>query len=620
MKRRSWAIRVGVHVFLIVFLVVGGGCDDDEDSSADDDDTSSNGDDDTSSGEDDDDDSGGDDPPPADWVIFNGFVYTVDAERNVASAVVVRDGLIVYVGDDQTAKRYIGQATTSLDLQGRMLLPGFFDSHNHPPGTSLTRLYEVVLFDKQTLAEYQQAVATFRAAHPAGEVVNGYGWENGVFEDEPRGPRKEDLDAVVADVPVALTSVDGHSLWVNSTALEMAHITSLTPDPPGGTIERTDDGEPWGVLRESAMILALLFLPPEAFTQAQYNRALKEYQEEMNSYGITSIHLIMENDDRIVASFQQLLRDGTLSLRCHFAEMIWPIGSIEPIMKRLGKLESEYGGPQLRFNILKLMMDGVVEGATAFLEEPYAPGAGKPEWYRGLFLWPVKHLHEVCAQADQAGFQLHFHSIGDGATRRVLDALDYAAEQNGLLGNRHILTHLQLVRPVDIERMSRLGVVAAIQPFWHYKDPYYYGPLEAPYLGEDRASQEYPLASFFNAGLTVASASDCPVTYVPNPLEGIEIGVTRNAPWAADMDDPKTLLNASERATLDQMIASFTIEGARANFREEELGSLEVNKRADLVVIDRNLFEIPTVEIAETKVLLTMFDGREVFRAEDFQP
>jgi hypothetical protein len=249
----------------------------------------------------------------------------------------------------------------------------------------------------------------------------------------------------------------------------------------------------------------------------------------------------------------------------------------------------------------------VVEGGTAFLKEPYLHLPG----FRGEPRWEAGKLKLMCAELDKKKFQIHVHAIGDAATALILDAFAYAAEKNGKRDSRNQVTHIQLVAARDILRFKELGVVAVPQPYWFMKDDYYYN-LQVPYLGQERADDEYPMAGFFRAGVVVASASDYAVTIPCDPLRAIQIGITRSC---LGVTDPKEILWPEERATLEQMIASFTINGAIANFLEDTTGSIEAGKMADLIVLDRNLFDIPAAEISKAKVILTLFSGKKVFSA-----
>ena len=253
-----------------------------------------------------------------------------------------------------------------------------------------------------------------------------------------------------------------------------------------------------------------------------------------------------------------------------------------------------------------MFVDGVVEGGTAFLLEPYAhmpETCGEP-------LWDLDTLKCLFAAADREDLQIHIHAIGDAAIRMSLDALAHARNVNGASDARHLITHLHLVDREDISRMAALSVIGVPQPFWFVKGEYFHN-LEAKYLGIGRAEKEYPMKSLKKAGILLAGASDYPVQVPSPPLLGIMLGITRCEPGETD---PHEILGPEERMTLEEMIEIFTINGAHANFLENETGSIEVGKKADMVVLEKNLFEIPATEIADTKVLMTVFEGKTVYR------
>jgi predicted amidohydrolase YtcJ len=266
-------------------------------------------------------------------------------------------------------------------------------------------------------------------------------------------------------------------------------------------------------------------------------------------------------------------------------------------------------GPFFQTHTAKIFVDGVIEGSTAFLLEPYEHMPG----FRGEPLWNSDELDEVITIADKEGFQVHVHAIGDAAVRMALDAFEHARQVNGARDSRHLITHIQLLAPQDIPRFRALDVIGVIQPFWFKIDDYYWN-LAVPFLGEKRANRNYPMHSLIESGARIASASDFPVTVPCDPLIGIETGITRAESGAG----PENSLWPEECASLDEMILTFTINGAYANFLENKIGSIEVGKKADLIVLDQNLFEIPPQEISQASVLFTMIDGGEVFKASSF--
>jgi hypothetical protein len=286
-----------------------------------------------------------------------------------------------------------------------------------------------------------------------------------------------------------------------------------------------------------------------------------------------------------------------------------PDKGIEQI-KLLNEERDKNKGALFQTNAAKIFIDGVVEGSTAYLKEPYKHIPGS----HGEMLWKPDKLNKICAELDKNKFQIHVHAIGDAATTTTLDAFAFAETQNGKRDSRDLITHLQLVDPSDISRFRDFGVIAVPQPYWFMKDNYYYN-IQVPYLGDQRAEKEYPMESFFKSGIVVASSSDYPVTIPCNPLIAIQVGITRSG---LNTTDPKEILWPEERATLVQMIRSFTINGAYANFLEKETGSIEIGKMADLIVLNKNLFEIPETEINKVKVILTIFEGNEVFKDSTF--
>ncbi len=547
---------------------------------------------------------------PADLVLTNGVIYTVDKKRTTASAMAVKDGVIVYIGNDDGVSPYLDDHTRHIDLQGKLVLPGFIDSHNHAVDGTF-ELFEVVLHGLQSVDEYQQAVTKFRLAHPECKGILGGGWMNPLFPSE--GPSKEILDELAPDIPVVLASEDYHSVWVNSKALEMAGITRETPNPVGGIIEKDSQGNPNGTLRETAADLVENLIPP--YTVEQLVEGLKYFQHMAHSYGITTVHIpgIKVKSPQLQA-LRNLQNAGEMTVRFRGALNVDPSDDPAIVEQFVQTRKQDTGGP-FEITAAKIFMDGVVEGSTAYMEEPYLH---KPD-SRGEPVWDAQKYNLMCAALEKAGFQIHVHSIGDAATRETLDGFAYARRQNGADDRRHLVTHLQFVNPADIQRFADLGVVAVVQPFWFLIDIHYKQAVE--YLGQTRADRQYPMKTFFDNHVVVASASDYNVTVPPDPLVAIETGITRkwNNSITGIATDTGAILNPVERVSLDDMIATYTINGAYANFLEEVTGSLEMEKKADFIVLDKNLFDIPAEEIHTARVMMTFFEGKKVYfrKAQD---
>lgn len=534
----------------------------------------------------------------ADMVLRNGRVYTVDAERSWAQAVALENGRITFVGSDTGAQQYIGSNTRVVDLDGRMMLPGFQDSHVHPIGAGV-EASACDLNELPGLTEYRSTIAAYAAANPDVEWILGGGWSMSVFG--PGGaPDRAILDELVADRPVFLTSADGHTGWANSRALEIAGITRDTPDPVDGRIDRhADTGEPVGSLQEGAMSLVTKHTPGESLETRQ--QGLRYAMELLNSYGITSIQDAIVNRDTL-ETYASLDRRDELDLRV-VASLWWDREQGLEQITELEQLRTEFADlTMVRPTTVKIMQDGVMENYTAAMLEPYLV----PDGTRGIPMVEPELLKRAVTALDKQGFQVHFHAIGDAAVRQALDAVEEAQIENGKNDNRHHISHLQMIDPADIPRFGELDVVANFQPLWAYADEYI-TELTIPFIGEERARWMYPIKSVQDAGGMIAFGSDWSVS-TANPFPQIETAVTRKS--ATDPSIPVFI--SEERVSLETAIVAFTINAAFVNKHDEDTGSIETGKLADLIVLDQNLFEVEPARISDTKVLLTLLAGRTV--------
>jgi predicted amidohydrolase YtcJ len=341
-------------------------------------------------------------------------------------------------------------------------------------------------------------------------------------------------------------------------------------------------------------------------------KGYEAYQQMALAFGITTAHdADIELEGNEIPAYKALEKENRLTMRFRGSLYVSPKAGLKQVGPIVAECE-KHKGPHFQIHSAKIYVDGVVEGSTAYLKEPYKHLPNS----RGELLWKPEELNAMCAALDKNKLQIHVHSIGDGATGVTLDAFAYAAKLNGKRDSRNLITHLQLVAPDDILRFRKLNVIAVTQPYWFMKDDYYYN-IQIPYLGQDRADAEYPMESFFKAGVTVTSSSDYSVTIPCNPVVAIQTGMTRSR---LETTDRKEVLWPAEKATLDQMIASFTINGAYANFLEKSIGSLEVGKMADLIVLDKNLFNVPVTDISKARVLMTLFEGKEAFKDKSLNP
>ena len=534
----------------------------------------------------------------ADTVFRSGSIYTVDEQRPWAEAVAITDGRISYVGSNSGVDKYTGSDTTIVELDGRMMLPAFQDSHIHPIGAGI-EASTCNLNDLPGLAEYRSTIAGYAAANPDVPWILGGGWSMAVFGPGAT-PNRNIIDELVADRPVYLSSADGHTGWANSRALAIAGIDGNTPDPDDGRIDRDPEtGEAIGSLQEGAMRLVEMYVPENTLETRQ--QGLKYAMKLLNGYGITSIQDAIVNREEL-ETYASLDRGGQLDLRV-VASLWWDRERDEEQIDDLLALRERFDdGGRIRPTTVKIMLDGVMENYTAAMLEPYLV----PDGTRGIPMVEAEVLNRAVSLLDALGFQAHFHAIGDAAVRQALDAVEEALIENGKLGHRHHIAHLQMIDPADIPRFKELDVVANFQPLWAYADDYV-TELTIPFIGKARARWMYPIRSVQEAGGMIAFGSDWSVS-TANPFPQIETAVTRKSA----VDELIPVFIPEERIDLETAIAAFTINAAFVNKHEQDTGSIEVGKYADLIVVDQNLFEIEPREVSETKVLLTLLEGKAV--------
>ena len=528
----------------------------------------------------------------------------MDAARTTAAAVAVRDGRIVAVGSDVEVRSRIGPRTRVIDLRGRTVTPGFGDAHVHPVSAGLSRM-RCDLEGIHGLDAYLDVVAGYAASHPNETWIRGDGWS---MADFPGGtPHRRDLDRILPDRPVYLESADGHSVWVNGRALEMAGLTADSLDPADGRIERDTHGLPTGVLQEGAVHLVDRLLP--ATGPEDLAAALRLAQAELHAFGITHWQdAIITPDDEEIA-YTTLAGRGELTARVVGA--LWwdrerDADQIDDLVDRRQRTASE----RYRPTSVKLMQDGILENFTGAVLEPYLDGDGRPTTNRGLSMIDPDALGGHVARLDALGFQAHVHAIGERAVREALDAVETARRVNGPSDTRPHIAHIQVIHPDDVRRFAALGVTANAQALWATHHPQM-DDLTIPFLGPERAGWQYPFGSLLASGAPFAMGSDWAVSS-PDPLLAIETAVTR-VDVEARGEHPPFL--PEERIDLVDALAGYTVGSARVNHLELELGSIEVGKSADLVVLDRDLFDRTAGAIGEARVVATFIDGTAVHEA-----
>ncbi|MCH2477718.1 MAG: amidohydrolase [Gammaproteobacteria bacterium] len=551
------------------------------------------------------------DLPKADIVFTGGAVYRVTDSDPWATAVAISKNRITYVGDDAGAISSIGPNTIVVKLNGKMLLPGFQDAHVHPVDSGMT-YNQCAVFDLPELEDLLDAIKTCVDERPNAEWIVGAGWYVSTFAPTGRPP-KGLLDAIAPDIPITLLSNAAHTVWANSAAIKRAGITSETKDPEGGRIDRdSESGEPSGSFQESAMPLIQSFEP--AITLKERIAGLAYAQQLFHSYGITGVHDSYVEVSRETAysnmeAYTAFSDQEGLKMHVVAAMLYDPTLPLEPQIELFKSLRDSADRNHVNATAVKILVDGVATSYSAAMLEPYADRLD--EGIKGTPLIPRADLIDLVTRLDALGFQIHFHSIGDAATHYSLDALEVARTKNGLRDSRHHLSHIMAWDPTDFNRMADLDAIANFQALWASKGTHY---EEITYvrMGEERSKYLYPINSLHKLGVHLAFGSDWYVTSA-NPLLAIEVAVTRLEP-GGNSTDPLLPAEAIDLATA---IRAATLGSAYGNFLNKDTGSIEVGKLADLIVIDSNLFDIPTSDLSKARVMLTLFGGEVVFGSLD---
>lgn len=520
-------------------------------------------------------------------ILQNGRIYTLNPEMPLAEAVVVRGSRIAYVGTTADMRVWIGHGGWEvLNLEGRTVLPGLTDAHVHLSGYAIART-RLNLSGVRSLEEALALVARWAERTPEGMWIQGHGWNHNLWGG--RWPTRQDLDAVAPHHPVALQRVDGHSLWVNTAALRLAGIDAETRAPLGGEIMVDEEGQPTGILKERAADLVLERIGrPDA---AERQRLLGEVFAEAHAWGITGVHAAEEAE--AFSDYQALYARRSLRLRVltHL-----PQNRLEEAVA-LG-IRSGFGDARLRVGALKIFADGSLGSKTACLLQDYEDEPG----YRGLPVLPPHELDGWVSRAAQAGISVAIHAIGDRAVRLALDAIERAQKKFGRLTVPHRIEHAQLVHPQDIPRFGELGIIASMQPIHCTSDM----PVARRLWGE-RCRYAYAWRSLLQTGAILAFGSDTPVETM-NPWAGIYAAVTRERPDGT----PEGGWYPEERLTVEEAVRAYTIGPAVAAGELHLKGTVEEGKIADLIVLDRDIFQIPPREVLDTQVEMTIIGGEIV--------
>jgi predicted amidohydrolase YtcJ len=532
-------------------------------------------------------------------VLRNARIATQNPAQPWATALAVAGDRVVWVGDDADAVAWYGPRTREIDGAGRLVLPGFCDSHLHLliGARSLGRLQ---LDDATSLDDLQARLHVYAAANPERDWLVGRGWMYRLFA--PGEPiHRRVLDAIVPDRPVFLSAFDGHTGWANTAALERAGIVhGADTGNPFSVVVCDATGVATGELREGqAMDLVRRFIPP--WSAAEQDDLLRRALRELAALGITSVHN-MDGDVEQLALYARFLAADELRVRIVLPLSLTP--GIDPAqIDAWAEQALQHQGPVLRAGAVKLFMDGVVEAKTALLLAPYADGTDD----RGIANYDQAEFNALVTRADACGLQVFVHAIGDAAVQRTLDSFAAAQQANGRRDRRHRVEHVELIDPADVGRFAELGAIASFQPI-HVG----FGLDEENTWRRLSGPARWPLGfawrTLADAGAPICLGSDWPVA-APDPLRGIATALQR---VKLDLSGPESRF-PDQRLTLEELIRGYTSGAAYAAHRERELGRLAPGYLADFVVLDADMFRLPPEALATTRVALTVMGGRVVY-------
>ncbi len=552
----------------------------------------------------------------ATMILKNGAIYTMDSKGSIVSAIAVKNDKIIYVGDDAGVQKYTGYGTKVVDLKGKMVTPGFVDGHIHAKVAPDPEKINLGSIDPPTVQAYTDAIKAYALAHPDLKVIKGGGMQIKAFSDSV--PKASMIDAAVTDRPAAIHDSSGHGALLNTAAMKYIGLTKDTQAPKGGTIYKDKDGNPTGYLSDCLSLVSEVenIDPPKEVTEQQCIDSFKEFETQMNSEGLTAIcngGTSEVPNPKLWKYMDDYSKTGDMSMRVNFAEFAssYTIDGAKQCVDDLNAAQ-KYNSDFQHVSQVKLLIDGVPEGKTALLVDPYDAAAGMASDYRGPQYCTQDQLNQFVALVDKSGYQVFIHTMGDGGANMDLNAFEYAQKQNGKRDSRHTMVHANFVDKSDMSRMTNLGVYAALQPIWAYFDPTFSG-LEKKNLGADRFMKEYAVRDMVNAGITITGSADWPVTSDNRPLSGIEVGVTQCSPYPGQQGNPTYLRNPNQTVTVMDMLKFFTINGAKQMFMEDKIGSLEVGKKADIVILAKDITKIDPKDISETEIINTISNGKIVY-------
>jgi predicted amidohydrolase YtcJ len=532
--------------------------------------------------------------------FINGKIYTVNSKQPLAQAVVTEGNKILFVGSDKDAKKYIDKKTKVIDLNGKLMLPGFIDGHTHFINGGF-HLIGLKLHDLTSKKDFVEAIKNY-VKGKEGRWITGGRWDHENWQDKTL-PAKEMIDPFTPNTPVFLKRYDGHMGLANSYALKLAGITEDTPSPEGGLIVKDPKtGEPTGILKDNAMDLIDNIIPE--YSDVEYSEALTAALNEAKRFGVTSIEDMSYTTDESfqnqLRTYQNFEKEGKLTVR---VATRMPIKTYEKFLK--DGIQYNFGDDFITVGTLKAYADGSLGSSSAWFFEPYQ---GDNDNY-GLpnDIFQNGNFEKWALDADKHKLQICVHAIGDKAVSSTLDVVEKMEKENPNWDRRFHIEHAQHLRSQDIPRMAKLGVIASVQPTHLMED----GNWAVKRIGTERLKYMHPYNSFLKAGVIVDFGTDFPVVTL-NPLVGLYMAVTRRT---SDEKNPNGL-EPQEKISIEEAIKCYTLNSAYAEFQENKKGSIEPGKLADFVVLDKDILTIDPVKIKDVKVDMTVLGGKIIYKAD----
>ena len=550
----------------------------------------------------------------ADLILIGGKIFTSNMQQPWTEAVAIKEGRFIYVGDSAGASEFRTENTRSVDLGGRLVIPGIVDSHAHPGYIDVEQYGEISATNE---ADLLAAVKVFAQENPGDGWLRLCCWPINLYVEGASGPLKETLDSVVADRPVWFVSEWWHSGWLNSKALEELGVDANTQDPKPGVagFVRSANGEPTGWVKEGGgwQLFTEHFPIDDVEHRQSHQENMVAGLKILSESGVTALYDAgnFGFEDLIYQFMSGLESEGRLPVRYEGTYQVFTPERRHLAISEMKRFRREYGGDRLKFNTVKLFMDGIYQNRSSALLEPYVDDPS----YVGDTILSVEELREFLLELSAERFDIHIHAMGDLAVRRVLDAVE---EAQGVVGDdfytRVTMSHLGLIEPTDLPRFKELGIIANYTPWWFNTDE---NNPERISLGEERFGRMFDLKTLFDLGTDVTLSSDewwggdLLPTYL-NPYFGMQIGHTRQYPreWREGEEMVRPPLDG--QLSIEQIIMGYTQNGARQIRMENEIGSIEKGKLADLIVLDRNLFDIDSDTIWKTKPEAVLMEGEVI--------